>query len=408
MGAASAIRYVLQVPEASRAGLTMSAPARRFDQPTRRGRARRVLHVFGTMHRGGAELRTVEIMRRTDPALVVQEFAALSGAPGTLDDEIRQLGGAVHPCRLDAGFAPRFMRLIRERGIDVVHSHVFLTSGLMLALAFAVGVPQRIAHFRSTSDGQPSTVRRRAYRLGMRRMLDFTATDLLGVSAASLAEGWSPEWQRDPRCQVIYNGVDPARFADAVDDGSVRAELGVPPGTPLLVQVGRFDPPKNHLFTATLLPLLPHAHVVFVGRGGTALEAETRRRLAASGCLDRAHFVGERPDVGRWLVAADASILPSVIEGLPGVVLESLACGTPVVAADLPGVHEIAERVEGVTVVTTTSPRPWADALQAMSSPTPAARARRRAVLAASPFTIDAAVAAHVALWTRPSRRGDS
>lgn len=350
----------------------------------------------------------MEIMRRTDPALVRQEFATLSGEPGTLDDEIRELGGEVHPCRLDAGFGPRFVRLLRERHIDIVHSHVFLTSGLMLALALAAGVPQRIAHFRSTSDGQPSTLRRRAYRAGMHRLLDTAATDIIGVSAASLAEGWSPDWMRDRRCQVIYNGVDPARFAAANDDGSVRAELGVAADVPLLVQVGRFDPPKHHLFTAGLLPLLPSTHVVFVGRGGTALEAETKRRLAANGCLARAHFVGERTDVGRWLGAADASILPSVIEGLPGVVLESLACGTPVVAADLPGVREIAERVDGVTVVTTTSPRPWAEALQAMSSPTPAARARHRAVLAASPFTIDAAVAAHVALWTRPGRREDS
>ncbi len=386
----------------------MSLPAPRTEGTGASGFPRRVLHVFGTMHRGGAELRTVEIMRRTDPALVVQEFATLSGNPGTLDDEIRQLGGAVHPCRLDAGFAPRFMRLIRERRIDVVHSHVFLTSGMMLALALAVGVPQRIAHFRSTSDGQPSTVRRRAYRAGMRRLLDATATDLVGVSAASLVAGWSPGWQHDRRCQVIYNGVDPARFADAVDDGGVRAELAVPAGAPLLVQVGRFDPPKNHRFTATLLPLLPHAHVVFVGRGGTALEAEAQRQLAASGCRARAHFVGERTDVGRWLVAADASILPSVVEGLPGVVLESLACGTPVLAADLPGVREVADRVEGVTVVPTTSPGAWADALRSMPSPTPAARARLRAGLAASPFTIDAAVAGHVALWTRPRRRGDS
>lgn len=379
----------------------MSDPDPRLAGAPAPGRARRVLHVFGAMDRGGAELRTVEIMRRVDPALVVQEFATLSGRAGTLDDEIRALGGAVHPCRLDAGFAPRFVRLIRARRIDVVHSHVFLTSGLMLALARAAGVRWRIAHFRSTSDGQPSTLRRRAYRAGMRQLLDATATDLLGVSAASLAAGWSPAWQRDPRCRVIYNGVDPVRLADVVDDGRVRAELGVPAGAPLIAQVGRFDPPKHHLFTAALLPLLPEAHVVFVGRGGTALEAETRRRLAARGCLDRAHFVGERTDVPRWLAAADVSILPSVIEGLPGVVLEALACGTPVVASDLPGVREVAARLDGVRVIPTTSVEAWADALRAVVRPTAAERAQRRAALAASPFTIDVAVAAHVALWTR-------
>ena len=142
----------------------------------------RVLHVFGTMNRGGAELRTLDVVRRSAGDGVVHEFATLTGREGVLADEIRALGGAVHPCALDASFAPRFIALIRRRRISVVHSHVFLTSGLVLALARAAGVPRRIAHFRSTSDGQPSTLRRRAYRRAMRALLDVAATDILGVS----------------------------------------------------------------------------------------------------------------------------------------------------------------------------------------------------------------------------------
>lgn len=368
----------------------------------------RVLHVFGVMDRGGADLRTVEIMRRIDPAQVAQEFASLAGKPGALDGEIRALGGEVHPCRLDAGFGPRFVRLLRSRRIDVVHSHVFLTSGLILALALAAGVPRRVAHFRSTSDGQASTMRRRAYRAGMRRLLDLSATDILGVSEGSLAEGWSRSWPDDPRCQVIYNGVDPARFA-ACDGRGIRAELGVAADTPLVVQVGRFDPPKNHGFAADVVAALPEVHAVFVGRGGTALEADARARLAAAGALARAHFVGERTDVGRWLAAADVSILPSVLEGLPGAVLESLAVGTPVVASDLSGVREIARHLPGVDAVPLAiGAAAWADAVRARlrARPTEATRATLRAALAGSRFAIDAAVRDHVAVWTRGRTTG--
>ncbi|MBK9034483.1 MAG: glycosyltransferase [Myxococcales bacterium] len=363
----------------------------------------RVLHVFGAMERGGAELRTIEIMRRVDPQVVIQEFATLSGRAGALAPEIYDLGGAVHPCRLDLGFAPRFVRIVRARKIDVVHSHVFLSSGLALALAMTAGVPRRVAHFRSTSDGRATTARRRAYRAAMRQVIDRTATDIVGVSAGSLAAGWSTAWARDPRCRVIYNGVDPARFAAATAAG-IRAELGLADEAPLVVQVGRFDPPKNHLFTAALVPLLPEAHFVFVGRGGTALEAETRRRIAAAGASGRAHFPGERADVGRWLAAADVSLLPSLHEGLPGVVLEALAVGTPVVASDVPGAQEIAAHLDGVSTLSLgAGPVAWAAAVRAhlAARPTATTRRRLRDQLAASPFTLTAAVAAHVDLWTQ-------
>lgn len=225
--------------------------------------APRVMHVFGRMARGGAELRTVEIMRALGPR-VQQEFVTLSGRPGELDDEIVARGGAVHPCALDVGFAPRFARLVRARRPDVIHSHVHLTSGIILALALVLGVRQRVAHFRSTGDGQVSTRSRRVYLAGTRALLDRSATDILGVAACCLAESWSPRWADDARCRVIYNGVDPSRFVEVREPSSIRAELGLDPRTPLIVQVGRFDPPKNHPFAAEVLAAVPHAHLVFV------------------------------------------------------------------------------------------------------------------------------------------------
>jgi len=363
------------------------------------------MHVFGSTNRGGAEMRTLELMRAVDRTRVETEFCALSGQVGSLTDEIVTLGGAVHPCKLDLGFGPRFVRLIRERAIDVVHSHVYLTSGLILAVARVAGVRHRIAHFRSTSDGRRDTIGRRGYRGLMRQLLDRNATDILGVSEGSLRAAWSPRWADDPRCRVIYGGVDPARFEVPDAAASIRAELGLAPSTPLVVQVGRFDPPKNHPFAADIVAALPaDIHVVFVGRGGTALELETRRRLRAHGAAARAHFVGERIDVPRWLVGADVSILPSVLEGLPGAVLESLAAGTPVVASSLSGVREIAARLPGITQRRVDdSPARWAEAITTAlrAPPTAASRAASRATFAASPFALPVSAAAHSALWTR-------
>lgn len=357
----------------------------------------RVLHVFGAMDRGGAEMRTLEVMRRVDRSRVALEFCALSGRAGSLDDEIRGLGGEVHACRLDAGFAPRFVELVRRREVDVVHSHVHLTSGLILAIARLAGVRRAIAHFRSTSDDRGEGLARRAYRAAMRQLIDRSATQILGVAAGVLDAAW-PGWRDDPRCRVIYSGVDPARFAGDGARAEVRAALAIAPDAPLVVHVARFHPPKNQPFAVDVIAAMPGAHLAFVGRGDTPLEAETRRRVEALGVGDRVHFVGERRDVERWLCGADLSLLTSTHEGLPGVVLESLAAGTPVVASALPGVHEIADVMPGVHARGLDEPAAaWArTASQILRAPRDATLA---AAFAGSRFALATSAEALTAVW---------
>src|SRR5512147_139747 len=95
----------------------------------------RVLHVFGQLLRGGAELRTVELAESFGGVHVRSDFLVLSGLDGSLDERVRAAGGDVIKCRLDAGFPIRFYRLLRRRRYDVVHSHVHFFSGVTLAIA---------------------------------------------------------------------------------------------------------------------------------------------------------------------------------------------------------------------------------------------------------------------------------
>ena len=367
----------------------------------------RVLHVFGAMNRGGAELRTLEVMAQLDPAQVRLEFCALSGQAGTLDAEIARRGGAVHPCRLDAGFPLRFAALVRRQQITVVHSHVQLASGFILAVAAAAGVRQRIAHFRSTGDDRGDGWPRRGYRRAMRVLLDQAATAIVACAEGVMTAAWSPSWRADPRCQIVYNGVDETAFDRPDERAAVRAELGLAADAPLVLQVGRFDPPKNHARAVDVLAALPRAdvHLAYAGRLGTPDEAATRARVAATGLGDRVHFLGERSDVPRLRAAVDLVLMTSVREGLPGSVLEAVAAGTPTVASDLPGVREIAARLPGIEVCALTEPdRRWAAAVERglATPPTSASRAAARARLRASTFSIAAATAAHLALWAPP------
>lgn len=322
----------------------------------------RVLHVFGQMNRGGAEIRTLELMPRMRDLGVRFDFCTLRDAPGELDGRIRELGGEVIPCPLGKNrfaFARRFAALLRSQGYDVVHSHVHLASGWILRIADLCGVPGRVMHFRSTTDVGGQSVVRRIYRGLMRRLADRHANAVLAVSEAAMEHGWGAEWRGDPRMRVVYNGIDVERFRPVPGArAELLAELGLDKESRLVLQVGRFVEAKGHRELLPALPGLiercPEAHLLFAGYGERRLEIE--RGVAELGLTGRVHFLGVRNDVPRLLQACDVSILPSLWEGLPGVVLESIAAQTPVVASALPGVLEIARHSGLVVVVPRESP----------------------------------------------------
>lgn len=370
----------------------------------------RILHVFGVMDRGGAEMRTVELMRGMGRGRFQQEFVSLEGRGGSLDDEIRALGGEIHACPVGPGFPARFLALLRARRSEVVHSHVHLASGALVALAATAGVPRRIAHFRSTGDERGHGVTRRLYRRTMSALIDRCATDIVGCGEGAIVHGWSTRWFDDPRCQVIHNGIDLERFAPTADRAGVRAELGLAADTPLAIHVARFAAPKNQTRIVDVFAAAARrgaGHLLFVGRGGTDEEHAVRARIAAQDLGARVHFLGVRADVPRLLCASDVALLTSWFEGMPGAVLEAVAAGTAVVANDLPGVLEIARVLPGVTVRSLDdADDDWGAAIdQALTTPATAAdRAAARTRFAASHFSLPTAIARTEALWGKARR----
>ncbi|NMC19386.1 MAG: glycosyltransferase family 1 protein [Thermogutta sp.] len=376
----------------------------------------KILHIFSRMNHGGAECRTLDLMRAVDPGEIRMDFCALSGLPGVLDHEIRALGGEVHRLPLkQAGFGRAFRRLLVRERYDVVHSHVHYPSGWILRLAHRAGMKRRIAHFRSDSDGRADTWPRRIVRWGLQRLIDRYATDILAVSRAAMEKAWTPCWQADPRCRVVYNGLDLGRFPDPADVGrawATRERLGILPETPLYIHVGNVRPAKNHerllgIFKA-VAERTPGAMLMLVGDtlDRTAWLAE---RLFALGLCPSVRVLGRRDDVPDLLAAADVMIFPSLREGLPGAVLESLAAGTPVVASDLPGIREIAEFLPAIRPVSLAeSDRRWADVIAEVTRPGVADRAAARRAFHDSPFTMECHAREMRKLWLEagPSRRG--
>ncbi len=169
------------------------------------------------------------------------------------------------------------------------------------------------------------------------------AQGIVAVSAAlkerMIELGIEPE-----KIAVIRNGVDRDVFQPR-DRLTARHKLGLAAEAKLIVSVAALVPLKgvDRLIEAMqlILQTQPQARLYVIGEGAerTVLTA----RIAALSLQDRVFLLGAKPqpELADWYAAADLFCLTSQREGCPNVVIEALACGTPVVATDVGGIGEL-------------------------------------------------------------------
>lgn len=368
-----------------------------------------VLHLFKAMDRGGAELRTIQLTAELDLSTVRTLFGTLSGREGALAPEIRANGGEVIPLRLGLAWPVRFARALRLNKVDVVHSHVATFSGFPLAVAALCGVDRRIAHFRSEGDLHGTELRYRLQRAVMRRMVTRFATDVVGVSPEALNFGIGEGTQLKARTSVIPSGLDTRTWESFIGRAQIDTMSALPraQGHSAIVHIGRSAPEKNRARAVSIVAALATAGematLFFVGRI-TESECNELSALATDhGIADRVVFLGERDDVPRLLFAADLTLLTSTREGLPGVVLESCAAGTPTVASALPGVRWLAETFPLVRPVDLEQrDSEWADAIRrSLDLPRDSdTRLDALRTFEASEFHLSRALDSFTTLWT--------
>lgn len=181
------------------------------------------------------------------------------------------------------------------------------------------------------------------------------------------------------KVRVVYRGVDAERFKPG-DRAEARRKLGLPAEGRVLVWVGRMAPVKAvHVLIdacAILKERGVEVRVCLVGSGElfSNLKAQVGRRELG----DRIMFPGpvDHAQLPDWFRAADLTVLPSLSEGVPNVLLESIACGTPFVASGVGGIPEIADERRD-RLVEPGDPHVLAEAIEERLSASPPAESRR-------------------------------
>ncbi len=246
----------------------------------------------------------------------------------------------------------RTVRLMKVLAPDLVHTILFESDVVARIAARIAGVPV-VSSFVTESYG-PEHLENPEYRrwkvrgaqiadaLTARLVRRFHAVSTNSADVMS-------ERLRLPRhkIEVIPRGRDLNRLGGVTAERRkrTRRSLGIEDDTPLIVAAARHYHMKGlDLLVGALGEVsaaIPTARLFIAGRSGPATE-ELRQVANSQGTEDMITFGGYRDDVPDLMAAADVIVVPSRAEGSPGVLIEAMALGVPVVATDIPSVREVA------------------------------------------------------------------
>jgi glycosyltransferase involved in cell wall biosynthesis len=222
----------------------------------------------------------------------------------------------------------------RDFSFELIDAHYFFPDGSAAAtLGEMLEVPVIITSRGSDVTDWPS-------RPVARRMILLAAEKAAGLAAVSnsLVQQMAALGMNREKIALLRNGVDLDHFRP-LDRAAARHAYGVTGSC--IVSVAALVPLKSHHVTIEAVAGLPGVTLLIAGQGPEqqALQAQ----IDQLGVADRVRLLGPVPhaDLPALYTAADIFVLSSTREGLPNVVLEAIACGTPVIATPVGGTVDV-------------------------------------------------------------------
>jgi len=297
----------------------------------------KILQVFTTLNRGGAETNFMNYVRQMDLKQFKFEVVVHREATGAYEQELHSMGIPIH--RLPAITPLNYWRyqqaakaLLINGQYDIVHSHISELSIWLLKTAKQLHVPVRIVHAHLSS---VNIDLKWPIRLHWRSQLRKFAN--IGFTCSYAASKWlfkNPlQWGK---IQLMRNAVNTSEWQFNLEKrNKIRDQFGI---TNCInwVHVGRFNTQKNHKFLIQLFKQFNNVHsnsnLFLLGEGNLANEIETQ--IKALNLEGKVHCMGTVSNVKDYLQAMDIMVFPSLFEGLPVSIIEAQATGLPCVLSD--------------------------------------------------------------------------
>jgi len=304
----------------------------------------RILQVVSGLAVGGAERQLVllsrELQRRGHRVLIYALNRQLALA-ADLDGCDVEVFADQKRTRLDPQVLTRLRRKARAWGAQLAHGWLYDGNVYTRMALFGLGIP--VLNSERSDDYRLNWLQRLGYTLTRRIPVALVANSQAGLAFARRLHRLPAE-----RAHLVRNGIDLAATQSAAAAApSLRATWW--PGEEIRVAclVGSVTPPKDHLLALETAARL-HARdsrwrFVFVGSldacAGSLRAVQARVRDLGLETICR--FAGERRDALAHIAAADVLFSSSREEGFPNVVLEAMACGTPVASTEYSDIRGI-------------------------------------------------------------------
>jgi glycosyltransferase involved in cell wall biosynthesis len=304
-----------------------------------------VLHLIDSFEQGGTERQAVQLARLLhETGRHRVEIACLDGR-GLLRPEAERVAeGEIAEYPLTSfhdrnAFAQlrRFARFLRERRVEVVHTHGFYTNTFGVAAATLARVPARVASRRETQGFRTPAQKR------FERQVNFRLAHAVVANAEAVRQDLISQGVPAARVVTVYNGLDAARVEPRMSREEALAYFRLPHGRRFVTIVANVGHPvKDHptfLRAARRVRAeVSDAAFVVAGEGGLL---ESYRALAAElGIGDDVFFTGRCERVGDLLAVSDVCVLSSKAEGFSNSILEYMAASRPSVVTDVGGARE--------------------------------------------------------------------
>ncbi|PKH01060.1 glycosyl transferase [Psychromonas sp. MB-3u-54] len=302
----------------------------------------KILIVISNMEFGGAQRQIVELVNNIDQTQFEIHVCSLSEYV-PLTEQFNE-GIPLHiihkKAKFDFSVVFKLASLIRKNKFNVIHSYLF-DAEIAARLAAKLSCTDiKVIGSERNANYTLKPIQRRAYKLTKHLVNAIIANSQSGADFNASQTG-----QPASKYHVVYNGVDTSRFRPQ-DKKTIRAELGIDQNCKLIGMFASFKQQKNHPFLIEALQKVKaQGHefkLLLVGdtlhgglHGSDDYTVKVKKQIEASNFSDDVIYLGNRDDIEHIYPACDFTVLPSLFEGTPNVVLESMACGVPVIATDV-------------------------------------------------------------------------
>lgn len=240
----------------------------------------------------------------------------------------------------------KLFKLFRSRSYDIVHTHTAKAGFVGRVAAKLAGVPI-IIH---TTHGLPFYEGQGYFRFNLYRWLEKIAGYACDYVFSQNQEDINKleKYKVVDKNKIYFegNGVNVRRIRElynCVDPELKKKELGLEQNVFVIGYFARFEPVKGHDFfieaLAKIIHMYPNIRCIMAGRG--ELENDIKRKVKEKNISDNVRFLGFRDDIIEILRVTDLVVLASEKEGIPRILMESMAVGVPVVATNVLGTKEL-------------------------------------------------------------------